>query len=162
MQIYCSTHSLVLHAMATQYTRSLSSVYYPHWLLQWRRHCSCMLILFFKYISLIMLLQLPHFFSPLYSPLCCTHLPPAFPLLSSCPWVLHISSLPSPLPILFFTFPCVFCTYQLYFLFPVPFPPISPLPLPADNPPCDLHFCDSVPVLVVCLVCFCFCFRFGC
>ena len=31
---------------------------------------------------------------------------------------------------------------------------------PADNPPCDLHFCDSVPILVVCLVCFCF--RFGC
>ena len=28
-----------------------------------------------------------------------------------------------------------------------------------DNPPCDLHFCGSVPVLVVCLVCFCFCFR---
>ena len=37
-----------------------------------------------------------------------------------------------------------------------------PVPLPADNPPCDLHFCDSVPV-IVCLLCFCFVtFRFGC
>ena len=32
----------------------------------------------------------------------------------------------------------------------------SPNVLPTDNPPCDLHFCGSVPVLVVCLVCFCF------
>ena len=37
------------------------------------------------------------------------------------------------------------------------FSPIPPPPLPADNPPCDLHFFDSVPVLVVCLVYFCFC-----
>ena len=41
-------------------------------------------------------------------------------------------------------------------LIPCTFPPFSSLPLPTDNPPCDLHFCDSVPVLVVCLVCFCF------
>ena len=27
---------------------------------------------------------------------------------------------------------------------------------PTDNPPRDLCFCDSVPVLVVCLVHFCF------
>ena len=46
---------------------------------------------------------------------------------------------------------CLSCTYQLCFLFPIPFLPFSLLPLPADNPPCDLHFCDSVPVLVVCL-----------
>ena len=41
------------------------------------------------------------------------------------------------------------------------FPPLSPSHSPIDNPPCDLHFCGSVPVLVVCLVCFCFCFRCG-
>ena len=35
---------------------------------------------------------------------------------------------------------------------------LSPFSLPTDNPPCDLHFCDSVPILVVCLVCFCFYF----
>ena len=47
-------------------------------------------------------------------------------------------------------------------LIPCTFSPI--LPLPTDNPPWDLHFCGSVPVLVVCLVCFCFVlfFRFSC
>ena len=39
------------------------------------------------------------------------------------------------------------------------FPPL-PFHFPTDNPPCDLHFCDSVPVLVVCLVHFWFCFHF--
>ena len=82
--------------------------------------------------------------------------------LSSCPWVIYISSLASTFPILFLTSPCLFSTYHLCFLFPVTFPSFSPLRLPIDNPPCDLHFCDSLPVLVVCLVCFCFCFRWGC
>ena len=81
-------------------------------------------------------------------------LPPAFLPFSSCQWVIHISSLASPFPILFLTSPCVFCTYQLCFLFPVPFPLFSPLHLPVDNPPCDLHFGDTIPVLVVCLVVF--------
>ena len=40
----------------------------------------------------------------------------------------------------------------LCFLCPIPFLPILLLPLPADNPPCDLHFCGSVLVLVVFLV----------
>ena len=78
--------------------------------------------------------------------------PHTCPPLSSCPWVIHISSLASPFPILYLTSPCLFCTYQLCFLFPVPFLPFFPLPFLADNPPCDLHFCDSVPVVVVCLV----------
>ena len=38
------------------------------------------------------------------------------------------------------------------------FSPIPPSHSPADNTPCDLHFYDSVAVLVVSLVCFCFCF----
>ena len=51
--------------------------------------------------------------------------------------------------------PTNYASYSLYV------PPILPLappapPPPADNPSFDLHFCDSVPVLVVCLVCFCF------
>ena len=59
----------------------------------------------------------------------------------------------------------------LQFLLPIPctFPPFSPLTNPTDNPPCDLHFCDPLPVLVVCLDCFyfsfifcCFFFRFSC
>ena len=90
------------------------------------------------------------------------HLPPTFPPYSSCSWVIHISSLASTFPILFLPFPCLFSTYHLCYLFSVPFPPLSPSHSPVDNPPCDLHFCGSVPVLVVCLVCFCFCFRCGC
>ena len=78
------------------------------------------------------------------------------PPLSSCLWVTYISSLASPFPILFSTSRCLFCTYQLCFLFPVPFPSFSPFPLLINYPPCDLHFCDSVHVLVVCLICFCF------
>ena len=87
-------------------------------------------------------------------------LPPAFPHFSSCPWVIHISSLASLFSILFLTSPCLFCTYHLCFLFPIPFPPFSPHPLPDVNPPSDLCFCKSVPILVVCLVCFYFCFCF--
>ena len=106
-----------------------------------------------------MLLQLSQFFLPFIPihPAC--PLPPTFPHLSSCPWVIHTSSLACPFLILFLTSPHLFCIYHFCFLFPVPFLPSSPL-LPDDNPQCDLHFCDSVPVLVVCLVCF-FCFLSG-
>ena len=114
-------------------------------------------VVFLKYILLIMLLQLSHFF-PLYSPLPHTLLPPAFPHLSSCLWVIHISCLASPFPILFLPSPCLICTYHLCYLFPVPFPPFSPIPFPTNIPPCDLHFRDSVPVLVIHLVCFWFWF----
>ena len=115
--------------------------------------------LFFKYILLIMLLQLSCF--PPFIPLHPVHpIPPTFPTFSSCPWVIHISSLASTFPILFLTSPCLFSTYHLCYLFSVPFPPLSPSHSPVVNPPYDLHFCDSVPILVVCLVCFCF--RFGC
>ena len=100
-------------------------------------------------------------FPPLYSPPPCTSPPTHLPSLSSCPWVIHISSLASPFPRLFLTSPCLFCTCHLCFLFLLTFSPFSPHPLPTDNPPRNLHFCDSVPVLVVCLVCFCF-FRFSC
>ena len=115
----------------------------------------------FKYILLNILLQLSHF-TPLFPSALHTRSYPHFPSpLSSCPGIVHTNSSASTFLILFLTSPCLFCTYHLCFLFPVSFPPFSPLPLPTDNPPCDLHFCDSVPVLVVCLVCFCF-FRFGC
>ena len=111
---------------------------------------------------------------PPFIPLHPAHpLPPTFPRFSSCPWVVHTSSLASLFPILFLTSPVYFLPTiyaslgsqasaqstepcqpgpHLCFLVPVPFTPFSPLPLPSDNPPCDLHFCDSVPVLVVCLV----------
>ena len=44
MQIHCSTHSVILNVMATQYTCSLNSIYHPHWLVQWSHHCSHMRI----------------------------------------------------------------------------------------------------------------------
>ena len=116
-----------------------------------------MMCLFLIYL-LIMLLQLSHFhpFTPLHH----AHpLPPTFPSYSSCPWVILISSLASTFLTLFLPTPCLFSTYHLCYLFSVPFPPLSPSHSPVDNPLCDLHFCGSVPVLVVCLVCFCFGFR---
>ena len=117
----------------------------------------------FKICLLIKLYSYPTF-SHFCSPPPCTLLPPAFPSPSLYPWVIHVSSLASPFPILFLTSPsilylpfmlCLPCTFS-----PIPF---SSFPIPDNNPPCNLHFCDSVPVLVVCLVCFCFCcFRFDC
>ena len=102
-------------------------------------------------------------FPPPFIPLCSAHpVPPTSPSFSSCSWVIHTSSLASTFPILFLTSPCLFSIYHLCYLFSVPFPPFSPFHSPTDNPPCDVHFCDSVPVLVVCLFCFCFCFRCGC
>ena len=95
-----------------------------------------------------MLLQLSHF-SP-FIPLCPAHpLPPTFPTFSSCPWVMHISSLASTFPTLFLPSPCLFSTYHSCYLFSVPFPPLSSSHSPIDNPPGDLHFCGSFPLLVV-------------
>ena len=116
---------------------------------------------FFKIYFIHYAITVVPFFSSLYSTLPCTPLPPT-PLpshLSSCPWVIHISSLASPFPTLFLTSPCLFSTYHLCFLHPVPFPPFCPAP--ADNPPFDLYFCESVAVIVVCLVRFSFLFFGG-
>ena len=40
MQIHCPSWSVILNVTATQYTCSLSGIYHPHWLVQWRHHCS--------------------------------------------------------------------------------------------------------------------------
>ena len=82
---------------------------------------------------------------------------PCSPRYSSCPWVIHISSLASTFPILFLPFIIcsnnfsifLFSTYHLCYLFSVLFSSLSPSHSPVDNPSCDLHFCGSVPVLVV-------------
>ena len=102
-----------------------------------------------------MLLVVP--FPPLYSPPPCTTppthipLPPAF---SSCPGVIHISSLAAPFPIPYFTSPWLFCKYLFLLLNPFTSPPISATPsshlATIKNP---LHIHDSVSVLV-CLVSF--------
>ena len=86
--------------------------------------------------------------------------PTSSPPLSSCPYIIHISSLASPFSILFLTSPCLFSTCHLCYLFSVPFPLLSPTHTAADNPPCGLHFWDSVLVLVICLVCFGCCWVF--
>ena len=76
-----------------------------------------------------MLLQLSHLppFTPLHPAHC---LPPTFPPYSSCPWIIHISSLASTFPILFlpppvYFLPTIYATYSLY-LFPLS-PPPTPL-----------------------------------
>ena len=129
--------------------------------------CSCIIIYYILYYFLlliyllIMILQLSHF--PCFTPLHPVQpFSPTFPPHSSCPWVILISSLASTFPILVLSSPCLFSTYHLCYLFSVPFPTLSPSHSPVDNPPCDLHFCGSVSVLVVCLVFLCFGFRCGC
>ena len=132
---------------------------------------------FFKYILLIMLLQLSHF-SP-FIPLC-----PATPLPSAFPPTPQFNSIGCKYK--FFGFSISYTILNLPLsLFYLPFmllilcifPPLFPSHSPTVNRPCDLHFCDSVPVLIVCLVCLgffrfycysitvvciCFCFRCGC
>ena len=43
MQIHYCSCSIILTTTTTQYTRSLSGVYHPQWLVQWSHHCSLML-----------------------------------------------------------------------------------------------------------------------
>ena len=95
---------------------------------------------FFKYILLIMLLQLSHFFSPSFPS---TLHPPSHQhpptlvhvhgLYISVLWLLHFLYYSYPPPVYFV--PTIYASYSLYLF------PILPLSLPADNPPCDLHFC---------------------
>ena len=65
------------------------------------------------------------------------------PLLSSCPCIVHTSSLASPFPIPYLVSPCLFCTYQLCLCIPVPFPHSSSFFLPDDNPPHDSVLCSG-------------------
>ena len=89
---------------------------------------SCVCVCDLKIYFIDYVLQLSHFFLPVILLRPVPHLPPVFPHLSSCQWVVHISTLASPFPILFLSFPRLFCTYHLCFLFPVPFSPSSPHP----------------------------------
>ena len=98
-----------------------------------------------------MLLVVP--VSPLYSSPPCTPPPTYIPPFSSCPWIIQVSSLASPLPILFLTSPVYFAPTNNASI-PCTFSPFLPFSLTADNPPCDLYFWDFILVLVVCLVCF--------
>ena len=99
-------------------------------------------IILLNYILLIKLLQLSQFF-PLWPPLC------------SCPWVMHINSLSTPFPVLYFTVPWLFCNYLFVLLNPLTSSPIPPHPLPGNHQN-NLCIRYAVSVLLVCLVCFCF------
>ena len=104
---------------------------------------------FFNYILLIMLLQLSQFF-PLYRlhPAPCTPLgnPPHH---CSCPWVMHISALATPFPILYFASPWLFCNYLFVLLNPLT---SSPIP---QHPPSHL---TTVKMLSVSMILFLFLF----
>ena len=107
--------------------------------------------LFFKLYFIDYAITVFPIFPPLYSLHPVPPHPPASPL-SSCPWVVHVSSLtplfPKPflsLPV--YLMPTSHASFSLYLSRLIP-----PLPLPTENPPCDVHFSDSVAVIVVCLV----------
>ena len=104
-------------------------------------------LFFFKYILWIMLFQWSHSFFLPFLPLRLVPQPPAFLPLNLCPWVVYVSYLASPFPILFLTSLCLFCIYQLRYLFPVPVSLFFPLPLPADNPPFP-GFCSCCSCLL--------------
>ena len=114
--------------------------------------CCILVILFFSSI----LYWLCYYSCLNFSPFALLCLVSPFPLvilpLSSCPWVMHTSSLASPLPLLFLTSPCLFCTYPVMLLNVYIFSPT--LLLLADSPQNDVHVYDSISTLVVCLVCF--------
>ena len=73
--------------------------------------------LFYKYLLLMMLLQLSQIFSLCSPPPSTPHSLWQFPPLSSCQWVMYVSSLASPFPILFLRSHCLFQLYtNLYLL----------------------------------------------
>ena len=108
---------------------------------------------------------------------CCLNFPPFAPSTwhphslrqsphhCSCPWVLRISSLALPFPVLYFTSPWQIVadsvhsvTTCLYFLIPSPLHPFPHNTRPSgnhQNPHCN-H--DSASAFLVCLVCFLDCY----
>ena len=96
-----------------------------------------------NYTLLIMLLQLS-WFSPFPPFLPAPPYPQASPHHCSCPWVMCISSLAAPFPILYFTSPWLFCNYL--------FVPLNPLSSSPSNPYSlrqSLHHCSCPWVMCV-------------
>ena len=97
----------------------------------------------FNYILLIMLLQLSQFSPFILS----TQYPPTLkqsPHHCSCPCVMCISSVATPLPILYFTSPWVFCNYLCVLLNPLTSSPFPYTCLPSGNHQNALCLHDSV------------------
>ena len=69
-----------------------------------------------------------------------------------CQWVMCVSPLATPFPILYFTYPWLLCNYQFVLLNPLTSSPIPPQPLPSGNHQNALCIHDSVSVLLS-LVC---------
>ena len=101
-------------------------------------------------------------FPPLHSPLPCTPPPAHIPPLQfmSMGFTFEFFGFYISYTILTLSLSIFYLPFMLLIL--CTFPPLSPFHCPVPNPACDLHFCVSVPVLVVGLICFCFCFRCGC
>ena len=72
----------------------------------------------------------------------------------SCPWVMCISPLATPFPILCFTSPWLFCNYLFVLLNPLTSSPISLQSPPIWQTSKSLCIHESVSVLLVCLVSF--------
>ena len=72
----------------------------------------------------------------------------------TCPWVMCISYLATPFPILYFASPWLFCNYLFILHTLLTSSPLSPASLPSSKHQSALCICDSVSVLLVCLVCF--------
>ena len=99
-----------------------------------------------------MLLQLSQFLPLCPPPPTIPHSYRPSPYHCSCPWVMRISSLATPFPILYFPSPWLFCNYLFVPFNPLTSSPIPPHPLPSGNHQNPLHIRGSVSVLLVCLV----------
>ena len=98
-------------------------------------------IYFIDYVITVVLIYPPLPSSTQYSPFSLAILP-----LSSCLWVMHISSLVTLFPIPFLTSPSLLCTYQFVFFKSLYiFPHSPPFPLLMGNHPNELHIYDFFP-----------------
>ena len=70
-----------------------------------------------------------------------------------CPWVMHVCSLATLFPMLYFTSPWLFCNYQFVLLNPLTSTPSPHTPFPSGNHQNILRIYDSVSVLLDCLFC---------
>ena len=100
--------------------------------------------LHFLFLNLfkIIIYWLCYYSCPNFSPFALLHPVPPLPqgIPASCPWVMCISSLATPCPVLYFTSPWLFCNYLFILLNPLTSSPIPPHPPPFWQPSkCSLY-----------------------
>ena len=93
------------HFLTLKYIKSHSG----HFGQGWRSLPFILLFYFLKYFYWLCYYSFP--FSPFYPPSTLSPQPSSIPPLSSCPWVVRISSLSPLFPIPFFISPCLFYAY---------------------------------------------------